>query len=399
MNRKEFIKNSIGLGLGLPFLSLFLDSCDDNVVTPTFQTNFTGKVIIVGAGAAGMGAAYLLKRYGVDFQIIEASNDYGGRIKRTDTFTDFPIDLGGEWIHDHPSILAQLINDPTVKANVDVISYSPKTFQAWDDGKLKQRNFARHFYSEYKFKSTTWYGFFEKYIVPSIADKMVFDTPITNVNYATDKVTLTAQNGQIFEADKVIITVPIKILQGDLVSFTPALPTNVKTAIDSIFVGDGFKAFIEFKERFYPDILFNGQFLTEVSNGDKIFYDAAFGKDTTTNVLGLFSIDDGAMPFAELNTEQEILDKILGELDEMYNGKASENYVQHIFQNWSKEPFIQGSYTTTFANDYDETLNALATPIENKVFFAGEALGNDNQATVHGACQTGYAQVEKMLVG
>jgi monoamine oxidase len=399
MTRKEFLQNSLGLGIGLPFFSMFMSSCEDTVtITPqTFQTDFTGKVIIIGAGAAGMGAGYLLQRYGVDFQIIEASSVYGGRIKRADNFADFPIDLGGEWIHDNPSILAQLVNDPTVDTNVDLVSYNPKTFKAWDNGRLKSRNFARHFYSEYKFKSTTWYGFFEKYIVPSIADKMVFDTPITNIDYSSDKVKLTAQDGQTFEADKVIVTIPIKVLQGDLVSFSPALPNNVTTAIDSIFVGDGFKAFIEFKERFYPDILFTGRFLSEVSAGDKTFYDAAFGKDTNKNILGLFSIDDKAAAYAQLETEQAILDKILGELDEMFDGKASENYVQHIFQNWSKEPFIQGSYTTVFNNDYDETFNALAAPIDNKVFFAGEVLGYDNQATVHGACLSGYTQVEKVL--
>ena len=398
MNRKEFLKNSAALGLGLPFLSMFLNSCDDVNITPqTFQTNFTGKVIIVGAGAAGMAAGYLLQRYGVDFQIIEASSNYGGRVKRTDTFTDFPIDLGGEWIHDVPSILAELINNPDVDANIDVINYNPKTFQIWNNGKLRQRNFAQYFYAEHKFKSTTWYGFFEKYIVPSIADKMTFNKPILKVDYSADKVKLTAEDNEVFEADKVILTVPIKILQSDMISFTPALPSTMTSAINSIFVGDGFKAFFEFKERFYPDILFNGAFFAEIQSGDKIFYDAAFGKDTNKNILGLFSIDDKAAAYAQLNSEQEILDKLLNELDEIFDGKASENYVQHIFQNWSKEPYIQGSYTTVFNNDYDATAAIIAEPINNKVFFAGEVLGGENSATVHGACQAGYAQVEKLL--
>jgi len=400
MTRKEFLKNSAAFSLGLPFLSMFLDSCDDDGITPsTFETDFTGKVIIVGAGAAGMAAGYLLQRYGVDFQIIEASSNYGGRVKRTDTFTDFPIDLGGEWIHDNPSILAQLINNPGVNANIDVVTYNPKTFQFWDNGKLKQRNFARHFYSEYKFKSTTWYGFFEKYLVPSIADNMLFNKPIVEINYSTDKVKLTAADNEVFEADKVIVTIPIKVLQSDLVSFVPALPDAVSTAIDSIFVGDGFKAFIEFNEQFYPDILMTGKFFEEISSGDKIYYDAAFGKDTDKNVLGLFTIDDEAAVYASLDTEQEIIDKILGELDEIFEGKASENYVQHIFQNWTKEPYIKGSYTSVFNNDYDATVSTLSAPIDNKVFLAGEVLGGDNQATVHGACQAGYAQVEKMLKG
>ena len=48
--------------------------------------------------------------------------------------------------------------------------------------------------------------------------------------------------------------------------------------------------------------------------------------------------------------------------------------------------------TTVLEND-NKTIRF--TPDEP--FFAGEALGDDNQATVHGACQTGYAQVEKLL--
>ncbi len=395
MTRKEFLRNSLTLGIGLPFLSTLMSSCDENeIVTPTFQTNFAGKVIVIGAGAAGMGAGYLLSRYGVDFQIIEASNDFGGRIKRADNFADFPIDLGGEWIHDNPSILAELINNPNVNANVDLISYSPKTFQTWNNGTLKQRNFARHFYSEYKFKSTTWYGFFENHIAPSILDKMIFNTPITAIDYTVDKVQVTAQDGQIFEADKVIVTTPITILQNGMINFSPALPNAVQANIDSVVMGDGFKAFIEFKERFYPDILLTGNLLEEASSSSKTFYNAAFGKDSSKNILGLFCVDDRATPYAQLDTEQETLDTILAELDEIYDGKASEHYVKHVFQNWSKEPYIQGSYSS----DYDD-ISALSEPINNKIYFAGELFGGDNSSTVHGACQSGYAQVEKALNG
>jgi len=84
MTRKEFIEKSLLMGIGLPFLSsTFLQSCSkDDSIFPKFQTNFSGKVIIVGAGAAGLAAGYLLKRYGVDFEIIEAASVYGGRLKK-----------------------------------------------------------------------------------------------------------------------------------------------------------------------------------------------------------------------------------------------------------------------------------------------------------------------------
>lgn len=44
---------------------------------------FDGKVIIVGAGPAGMTAAHLLQQRGVNFQVIEAADSVGGEQKTT----------------------------------------------------------------------------------------------------------------------------------------------------------------------------------------------------------------------------------------------------------------------------------------------------------------------------
>ena len=94
MTRKEFIKMCGLLGIGLPMNTAF-NSCnsDDN---PIDQNE---KVIIIGAGAGGLTAGYLLKQRGIEFEILEASSNHGGRMKRTKDFADFPIPLGGEWLH------------------------------------------------------------------------------------------------------------------------------------------------------------------------------------------------------------------------------------------------------------------------------------------------------------
>ena len=79
---------------------------NDNIESTTSQTititlpptNFDGKVIIVGAGAAGLAAAKKLEEAGIRYQILEATDHYGGRIQKNEDFADFPIDLGAEWI-------------------------------------------------------------------------------------------------------------------------------------------------------------------------------------------------------------------------------------------------------------------------------------------------------------
>ena len=70
--------------------------------------NYKGKVIIIGAGASGLAAAKILEQNNIDYQILEATDRYGGRLKKNETLADFPIDIGAEWIHNLPPILNRL---------------------------------------------------------------------------------------------------------------------------------------------------------------------------------------------------------------------------------------------------------------------------------------------------
>ncbi len=56
------------------------------------------RVVVIGAGIAGITASVKLLKKGVDVILLEASNRVGGRVKRAQEF-DFPVDLGASWIH------------------------------------------------------------------------------------------------------------------------------------------------------------------------------------------------------------------------------------------------------------------------------------------------------------
>jgi monoamine oxidase len=399
MNRKEFIQQSLTLGAGLPFLSILLQACETgDIQLPDLEIDFSGKVIVIGAGAAGLTAGYLLQRYGIDFQVLEASSGFGGRVKRNEGLADFPIDLGAEWIHEDPSVLARLVSDESVEGAIDIITYNPQTIYTWKNDSLRKHNWGSHFYSEYKFKSTTWYGFFEQYMVPSIQDQIVYNSPVVEVDYSGDKVLVRNLSGDTFEADRVLVTVPIKILQIGSINFTPQLPTAKVEAIDSITMPDGLKVFIEFSERFYPDLLFTGGLIKEAFSDEKLFYDAAFGKDTDRHILGLFSVGGKAAAYTTL-TDDAILARVMDELDEIFEGKASQYYKNHVVQNWSKEPYIQGSYSIEFENNHARTVADIVEPVDNKIYFAGEALSIDNGSTVPGASESAYVAIETILQG
>ncbi len=394
MNRSEFLKHSLTMGLGLPFLSSLLTACDNQSLFGTdFQPTFKGKVLIIGAGAAGITAGYILQKHNIDFQILEANSDFGGRVKRLEGLADFPIDLGGEWIHTDPAILSDLIADPAMQANIDIINYRPKTISIWRNNKLRRMNFASHFYREYKFKSTTWYGFFEQFMVPSIADKMEFEQVVTNIDYSGDQVQVTTAAGGTYQADRVLVTVPIKILQGEMINFEPAWPQEKREALDTIDMPAGLKVFLSFSERFYPDIV-----MESLTTGtEKTFYDAAFGKDTNDAVLGLFTVGESARRYTNLGSDEKIVEEVLNELDTIFDGKASRFLQEAVVQNWSAEPYIQGSYSH-YGSNFDSTMQILLEPLANKVYFAGEALNEGgNTSTVHGAAESAYRVLDRLL--
>ena len=366
MTRSEFIKICGILGVGLPFQSALI-SCKKK---DGIKVKFSGKVIIIGAGAGGLSAGYLLQQQGVDFEILEASSVYGGRIKIDTNFADFPIPLGAEWLETSTGIFQEIVNDASVQVNVNTIADAP----------------------DRKFVNSSWFNFFQDYIVPSIASRIVYNAVVQSIDYTADKVVVTTQNGQ-HTADKVIVSVPLSILQEGAIGFSPALPQVKQDAINSTTIWEGFKAFFEFSQNFYND---GFEFpITPASAGEKIYYDASFGQNTTKNILGLFVVGTPAQDYLSL-TDAQLKDFILSELDGLYANQATPNYIKHITQNWNNEPYIKGGYMTDYA-DW-RTVGELGKSVADKVYFAGGAYTDgEDWVSVHTAAQSAKKAIEELV--
>ena len=373
-------------GLSLP-LSSVIKACSETEV----QTGDLSNIIIVGAGAAGLTAGFLLQQQGIEFQILEASSIYGGRMKQTTEFANFPIPLGAEWIHVKPDILEEIVNDNSVDVEVETTQYDPNVDYALYEGEqLSMREIG--FREDSKFINSTWFDFFEQYVVPSVKDRIIYNTVVEAVDYSTGAIQVKTQN-DVYFADRVIVTVPVKMLQNGAISFTPALPNNKQKAIDNVRVWDGCKAFIEFSQKFYPvAVAFE---ITPETAGQKLYYDASYGQDTTQHVLGLFAVGTGTIPYVELS-DDELIGYMLNELDELFDGQASPNYIKHIFQNWNTEPYANGAYVVDHENW--QTVRTLGKSVDNRLFFAGTAYTKGGDwGSVHTAARSARRAVEEIL--
>ena len=61
-------------------------------------------VIVIGAGAAGLHAARLLRDQGEQVTVLEAADRLGGRVRSLDGFAGCPIELGAEELHGERSL-------------------------------------------------------------------------------------------------------------------------------------------------------------------------------------------------------------------------------------------------------------------------------------------------------
>ncbi|MEN0049538.1 MAG: FAD-dependent oxidoreductase [Bacteroidota bacterium] len=125
----------------------------------------------------------------------------------------------------------------------------------------------------------------------------------------------------------------------------------------------GLKVFIDFSEKFYPEVLVpTGNLVERVIVSNYIYYDATLGKATHKNILGLLVDGNEADQYVSLGDKDAIFKYVMDELDQIFDGKASKYYLNHIVQNWSAEPFIRRTYSHRKAS-----ARKLSAPLSNKV--------------------------------
>ncbi len=212
------------------------------------------------------------------------------------------------------------------------------------------------------------------------------------VRYGTDGVDVETASGT-FGADKVIVTFPLGVLKQGSVTFDPPLPESKQSAIDRLDMGVLNKVYLKFPEVFWDEEIegfgYMGEVLGEWNNW--MSFVPYIGKPV------LMAFHGGAKGFAlEKLSDEEIISGAMKTLRTIYGDEIPEPE-GYVITRWGRDPFALGSYShiPPFASGDD--LDALFEPVDDVLYFAGEATHRSFPSTVHGAYLSGVAAAQEII--
>jgi monoamine oxidase len=86
----------------------------------------------------------------------------------------------------------------------------------------------------------------------------------------------------------------------------------------------------------------------------------------------------------------------LGELAGLYGGEIRRRLAPLATTAWGRDPLSLGSYSYARPGHAGDRAR-LAEPVDDRLFFAGEAVSPNDYSTAHGAFMTGEAAAEQIL--
>jgi monoamine oxidase len=412
------------------------------------------RIVVIGAGASGLSAAKVLRDAGHSVIVLEARQRIGGRVW-TDTHFGTPVELGAGEIHgERGNPLTELCRRyelETAPTRRDLFQFfdrqggaisGQRTIESLgrfqklladasvhansvsSDLSLAQALFAvRNDYSTLELEGF-WLGLHQFYgPLPEVSAKhwavpksfpgtdimltggyaklfervahgidvrlgqivKVIDSSLKEVRIQTDT--------EILFADRVLVTVPHGVLAKRAIRFVPNLPDWKYGAVDGLGHGKADKIAMQFDSPFWDT---KQQFLgiRGAGFGDtEMFLNLA--RYSKKPILVGFVFGEQARARA-LNDSGGAGSTMMNSLRKAFGANAPEPR-QVILTDWSGDPFSGAPFAIPKVGSSPSYYDALAQPLNDKLYFAGEHTLFEYRASVHGAWLSGLRAAGEVI--
>eukprot|EP00230_Micromonas_polaris_P001641 CAMPEP_0119211372 /NCGR_PEP_ID=MMETSP1327-20130426/2906_1 /TAXON_ID=38833 /ORGANISM="Micromonas pusilla, Strain RCC2306" /LENGTH=908 /DNA_ID=CAMNT_0007208499 /DNA_START=113 /DNA_END=2836 /DNA_ORIENTATION=- len=219
-----------------------------------------------------------------------------------------------------------------------------------------------------------------------------------------DGVSVLTTDGRVFVADAVVVTVPLGVLKRGDLRFVPELPVRKKTAIENLGFGALNKVLLLFPTTFWDTRHDTFGWVNSCDNGSEhrgrffMFYSYHGAELSGGSTLIALIAGDAALSMETSETDSEIVAGVMTVLRQIFarQGKGVPSPVDSTVTRWGTDPYARGSYSNISPRGTGEDYDALAAPVANKVFFAGEATSRSHPATMHGAFLSGNREAARI---
>ncbi len=222
---------------------------------------------------------------------------------------------------------------------------------------------------------------------------VILSSPVSGIAWGGDGVTVTTPSGDI-RARTCIVTVSTGVLNAGTIAFDPVLPPAHRQAIADLPMGLLAKVALQFEGTRFS--FRTDEWLTylvpEVLPAPACYFLTwPFNQDLMIGFMG----GDFAWEMSAAGTEAAV-DFALGEVVAMVGSKARERFVKGTLTQWASDPFTLGAYAALRPGAHGAR-QILAEPLDDRLFFAGEAAAGAYYATCGGAWWSGERAAREVI--
>jgi monoamine oxidase len=394
--------------------------------------------IVIGAGAAGLACARDLTGAGKRVCILEARDRIGGRIDtRHLSGIGVPIELGAEFIHGEPKTTFAIVDAAALNA-VELPNDQDGFWSALEKirkpiAKLKRdlsfdeflrsrrsitprlRELAWSFVEGYhaahadrisalalalsnkeqsgehrQFRIINGYDNVMQWLRAGIdptRSELRLNTVATLVRWSQGEVVVNEK----YRASALVITIPIGVLKSGTLRFDPALAEKERV-VAKLDAGHVVKIVFHFREVWWP------KGVSFVRTNDRLMPAwwtlAPLRAPILTGWAGGHAADAMLAEPAAARIDRAL--DAMASAFSMKRATLDDVLVAAYTHDWQEDPFSRGAYSYALVGGSNAP-RALAKPIANTLFFAGEATGSEETGTVAGAIESGRRAAKEVL--
>jgi monoamine oxidase len=396
-------------------------------------------VAIIGAGAAGLGAANALKNSGLSVLVLEARDRVGGRAHTIMASPDVTFDVGCGWLHSaDQNSFVKIAEDLNFEINKSLPPWRERAYgrafpqddrddfiRALDafydraekaalEAEQSGRDVPASLFLEpgnrwnpmidaistyingceldqvsildmdaYEDTDLNWRirrGYGTLIAAYGASCPLAFNCQVTLIDHSARRVRIDTSLGTL-TADKVIVTVPTNLIADEAIRFHPALPAKVDAA-RGLPLGLADKVTLALDE---PEALPTEGNLRAATMRTAMgtYHLRPFGQPCIEGFFGgrfaqsLEDAGEGALAAASIDEIVSIL------------GNDFRSKLRPLAESrWAHDPFARGSYSHALPGHAGDRA-ILAAPVDGRLFFAGEATSPEFFSTAHGARDSG----------